>query len=234
MGEIVPGVHLVDGTNANSYISIDDDGIMTVVDGTISPKPTPIINYIERELKTDVKGVKLLVITHCHVDHTRGVRWLKELTGANIAIHGDDADYLSGIKAYPYPRGAMGLLFRLSSPFMRSRPVKPDLKLSDGDLVGQLKVIHLPGHTPGSIALHDEKRKVLFVGDALRYNGKELRESPGMFSYDPNLSKTSLKKLIGVDFRVLLPGHGQPMVSSDAPAIVKEFIQGLNIDTNSR
>jgi len=228
MGEIAPGVHLVDGTNANSYVSIGSDNMMMVIDGTISSKPTRIADYIEKGLNADAKDVKFIVLTHCHVDHIKGVPWLKELTGARVAIHRDDADYLNGGKAYPYPAGAMGLLFRLSSPLMKAKPVSADLKLDDGDTVGSLKVIHLPGHTPGSIALYDAEKKALYVGDALKYDGIKLSESPRLFSNDFKLSRLSLRKLIGLDFNALMPGHGRPLVSPDAPDIVKEFIDGLD------
>jgi glyoxylase-like metal-dependent hydrolase (beta-lactamase superfamily II) len=62
-----------------------------------------------------------------------------------------------------------GVLFKAMSPFFRFKSVEPNMILQENDKVGRLTVIHTPRHTPGSVSLYDPERKVLFVGDTIRF-----------------------------------------------------------------
>jgi glyoxylase-like metal-dependent hydrolase (beta-lactamase superfamily II) len=86
-----------------------------------------------------------------------------------VGIHQEDADFVSGKKTMPTPKGAMNIVFKIMSPFFKFRPVEPDITLKENDKIDGLVVIHTPGHTPGSISLYDSLRRVLFVGDAIRF-----------------------------------------------------------------
>ncbi len=88
----------------------------------------------------------------------------------------------------------------------RLRPVTPDLLLRDGDRIGGLEVVHVPGHTAGSIALRHADG-VLFSGDALlgdRHGGIGPPD-PGL-SLDPVQARASADKIRGLGFTLLLPG----------------------------
>ncbi len=128
---------------------------------------------------------------------------------------------------YPRPGGATGVLFGLISPFFNSKPVQVDIRLAQGDPVGGFSVVHTPGHTPGSIALHDPKSGVLFVGDTARYIKGKLVGPPPNFTPDMKAAKASLARLSGLDFEVLLSGHGDPLRSKDAPKMVKDLSEKL-------
>ena len=60
---------------------------------------------------------------------------------------------------------------------VKAAPVEPDILLKEGDMFEGLWVVHVPGHTPGSIALFDAQRKVMFVGDAVFFADGEV-EAP--------------------------------------------------------
>ena len=111
----------------------------------------------------------------------------------------------------PLPKGGIGVMLRLLSPFMRPAPVKADIILHESDVIAGMKVIHIPGHTPGSIALLDEKRKVLFPGDTLRYRDGRIEGPPAKFTPDPELARRSIERLKRYDFDVMLAGHGEPL-----------------------
>lgn len=99
-----------------------------------------------------------LINTHGHSDHTAGNRVLKEATGAKLLIHELDADRLGSVMHKTFSR----ILGGKGSP-------RPDRLLNDDDLIriGEtpLRVIHTPGHTPGSICLYTDGH--LFTGDTL-------------------------------------------------------------------
>ena len=105
---------------------------------------------------------------------------------------------------------------------MKVQPFQIDLVLNDGDKIAGLAVIHVPGHTPGSIALYDPKRKVLFTGDTLRYRDGKVEGPPKKFTMDPERVQQSIEKLKSLDFDIMLGGHGEPL-KHDASAKVREF-----------
>lgn len=121
----------------------------------------------------------------------------------------------------------MGFLFRLTSPFFHATPVEPDLRLKENDTIGSLIVLHTPGHTPGSISLYDNKRKVLFVGDTARFMKGKLQGPPPQFTPDMGNAKTSIERLSKLEFEVLLSGHGEPLRSKDAPRMLMELSNRL-------
>ena len=73
-----------------------------------------------------------IVITHPDIDHSGSVAELKEkLVTAKVAIHEADASRLAGEKPHREVRGLVGLAFKVISPFMKFKPVTPDVLLKD-------------------------------------------------------------------------------------------------------
>ena len=227
MTEIVKGVQYVDGSNANSYLVEEGDGALTLVDAGMQADGRRILEFIVSKLNRKPSEVKTIVITHCHVDHTRGLAAIRAATGAKVAIHEADAGFVSGKKRYPSPGGPMGFAFSVVSPFFKVTPVEPDLMLEEGDTVGRLAVLHTPGHTPGSISLYDRQDRVLFVGDVARFMKGELEGPPPRFTQRMDQAKTSIERLSSLDFDVMLSGHGEPLRSSDAPKMMNELSKKL-------
>jgi glyoxylase-like metal-dependent hydrolase (beta-lactamase superfamily II) len=140
--------------------------------------------------------VKTIVLTHCHVPYVRGAYEIKKATGARLVIHDEDAEYLSGGKKMSPPRGVVGLLFRVSEPFLAFTPVEPDQRLKENERVGggKLTVLHTPGHTPGSISLYDRRRKLILVADTIRYEGGRLQGPPGEFTFEMSEASKSIQR----------------------------------------
>ncbi len=147
---------------------------------------------------------------------------MKKATGSKLVIHQAEADYLSGSKKALRPKGAIGVLFSLFSPFFKFTPVEADKRLSDNDRIGSLTIVHTPGHTPGSISLYNGERKLMFVGDTVRYLKGEIRGTPKALSSDFKQAIQSIQKISNFDFEVMLSGHGEPL-RSNASARVKEL-----------
>ncbi len=225
MVEISPFIHQIDGVNANSYLVFDSDDKMILIDTGMSSNGKKILDYIA-SLGREPSSVKTMVLTHCHIDHTRGAFELKKATGAKLAVHQDDEKYVSGEESQPVPKGLIGVLFRIFAPFFRSKPVKPDILLKEPDRVGKsLLVIHTPGHTPGSIAIYDEDRKVIFVGDTLRYTKGRLVGPPKQFTWDLRNAESSIRKIAEFDFKIMLSGHGEPL-KTNASDEVRKMLSG--------
>lgn len=209
--EITPGIHWIEGINGNCYLLADKD--ITLIDTGLPHKTKKILGYISDELHRKPSDLKMIVLTHCHVDHIGNAQELKKLTGARIAAHQEDAEYISGKKKLPGPRGVMRIIFKLGAQFMKVQPFPVDLLLHDGDKVVGLTVLHVPGHTPGSITLFDSKRKVLFTGDTLRYRGGKVEGPPNKFTMNPERAQQSIEKLKRLEFDIMLGGHGEPLRS---------------------
>jgi len=90
------------------------------------------------------------------------------------------------------------------------------------DLPGSPRIIHVPGHTPGSVAVHVAAADALFVGDAMTTRSVltgERGPRPAPFTLDPEAALASLAKLEAIPASWVLPGHGPPWRGGVAEAI---------------
>ncbi len=219
--KIVEGIHQVDGINGNVYL-VEDGEKLTLIDTGLPRNAKKITSYIEG-LGRKPTDVSTIVLTHFHIDHVGSAKKMKELTNAKVAVHELDADYVAGKKAPPKPKN---LMFKALSSVFKAAPVETDLLLKDNDKVGRLIVIHTPGHSEGSISLLDAERKVMFVGDTIRFMNGKITGSPKQFTLDKDKAKDSIRKISTFDFDILLSGHGQPLMP-DASQKVKDYVAAL-------
>jgi len=222
--EIIPGVHQVDGVDGNCFIIVGDG--LVLVDTGLPGNTGKILEYIEKTLGAIPSDIETIILTHYHLDHTGNAYDLWDISGAKVAIHADDADYVEGTKPMPVPGGFTGILYRVFKVFFRFKPVQPDIILHDNDGIAGLTCIHTPGHTPGSICLHDPNFRILFSGDALRFSHGKLGGPLPRFTPAMDQATQSIKKIATLDFEVLLPGHGVPLTSGSSQK-VREFLQSM-------
>jgi len=142
--------------------------------------------------------IKLIALTHGHIDHIGALKEIKEATGAEVAIHSDDARSLGR-------KQPLAIIFGL----FYSTPPSPDRLLKDGDSidVGDLHfvVLHTPGHTPGGICLLGEG--VVFSGDTLFNYSVGRADLPGG-SYSKLMNSIQTRLMTLPDNTVVYPGHG--------------------------
>ncbi len=219
---IIEGVYKADGVVANSYVVTGKKH--AIIDCGMPHNASKIIKTV-KEAGLSPKEISFILLTHAHVDHTGSAAKVKANTGAKIAIHEQDAGYLTGEKSFAFPRGIKGLLFRIASPFILSR-VEPDMLLKDGDLVGGFEVIHIPGHTEGSCAYLHRSTKSLFIGDSISTEQDSLSLPPEIYNFDTQMLKKSLQKIRELEFDNLFPGHGEPIIGK-ASEKVKKFVERL-------
>jgi hydroxyacylglutathione hydrolase len=220
--EVVNGIYNFRGIS-NCYMVSNNE--IFLVDTGMPGKSNEIVDYLKNNLKAKPQDIETIVITHHHFDHTGSLDKLKKLTNAKVAVHSADAEYLSGEKNQA-GSVLMVPLVKLMNLIYRIQPVKADILLKEGDQIGDYRVIHTPGHTPGSICLYNPKNKVIFVGDNLQYSKGKIKSPSSRLIPEPELYKESMKKLGDLDIEVILTGHGPP-VKSDANKKLKEFITNL-------
>ncbi len=170
-------------TVVNSYIAEGED--LTLIDtGLNAGSAKRIVKKLE-SLKHTLGEVDLCIITHAHRDHIGGLKELKEAKPLFlIAAYDAEADEIE-----------------------KSTGLEVDLRLIDGQTVGGFRVIYVPGHTLGSIALLRDG--TLITGDAINGGGSELKGPNRMFSKDMALAQASLRTLADLDFERVLVGHGK-------------------------
>ena len=150
------------------------------------------------ELAKSELNVKYLINTHGHFDHVGANKRMKEVTGAQLAIHPDDEPMLNELS---HSASMFGLSADNSPP--------ADILLKDGDEItfGEitLKVIHTPGHSKGGICLYTEGH--LFAGDTLFAGSIGRTDLPGG-DYDTLISNIKQKLLVFDDKTIVYTGHG--------------------------
>ena len=157
--------------------------------------------------------IERIIFTHAHYDHIGGRDMFTE---AKTAIHKDDASILK-----------QGDITK-SCAFAFKKTLEPktaDLVLNDNDIIRiddmRLDVIHTPGHTEGSICLHDENSKMLFTGDTIFSDTIGRTDLPGSSTED---MMESLNKLKGLEISKILPGHGN-IIDTDAEKQIDKIIR---------
>jgi len=222
--EIVPGIHWIEGITGHCYIVVDKE--LTLIDTGMPHKTKKILKYITDGLQRTPSDLKTILLTHCDIDHIGNALELRNITGAKIAAHPQDAEIIAGKTVRMTPKSGMRILFKILGSLMRVKPFQADILINEGDNLSGFTVLHMPGHTIGSIALYDSKRKVLFIGDTLGCRGGVVQSPSKSVTMDMKQAYRSIEKLKDLDFTVMLSGHGEPL-KSNASAKVAEFINQI-------
>lgn len=149
--------------------------------------------------------IEKILLTHGHFDHFGAAEFLRERLVAPIYIYPSDARYLSDT------------YLNLSENSREPVTVLHYEELYDGEIIRlkensdfYLKVIHTPGHTPGSVTYYSEEENAAFVGDLLYQHGPGLTNFPG--GNRPRLEQSIIDKILTLPPEtVLLSGHSSPI-----------------------
>jgi glyoxylase-like metal-dependent hydrolase (beta-lactamase superfamily II) len=217
---IAESLHRLGSSLVNSYL-VEDAGLVTIIDaglpGYWRDLPTELA-----AMGRSLDDVRAVVLTHGDTDHVGFAERLRLERGVPVFVHELDAARahgevkkpasgwgpvkigpLLGFLAYSGRRGGL-----------RVPPVREVMTFGDGatlDVPGAPRVIHLPGHTPGSVGLHVPAVDAVFLGDAFTTRSVlsgELGPRLAPFTLEPSQARSSLAKLDGLQATWVLPGHG--------------------------
>jgi glyoxylase-like metal-dependent hydrolase (beta-lactamase superfamily II) len=226
-------------------------GPITLVD--TGPKIPGSFEFVRKKLQSagfDLNDIERIIITHGHLDHFGLAFRICKAAGREIDcfIHAEDSRRVLSkdfhnemwgkeIKEFAnmvdMPEAEIQKMKNHFSSFRDlADPLDDVLHMKDGDeFIGDgynLKIIHTPGHSPGTCCLYDSQHKVLFSGDHII---KHITPNPFIEMNHDKLSDPkyqslkayldSLDKLIGLDVRFVFPGHGEYI--EDLPSIISAY-----------
>jgi glyoxylase-like metal-dependent hydrolase (beta-lactamase superfamily II) len=232
MAEIASRIRRVGGDSiVNAYL-VEEGGEVTIVDAGapgLWSRVVPELSAMGRSLD----DVRAIVLTHGHSDHVGFGERARRERGWPVWVHEVDAALARG--EVPNPAAASGPMragpmlrlgwWALRHGLLRVPHLGEVAAYGDGatlDVPGAPRVIHVPGHTPGSAALHFAGHDALFVGDAMcTYAVSTGRLGPQVapFSADAAQALASLARLEGVGASLVLPGHGDAFRGGAAEAV---------------
>jgi glyoxylase-like metal-dependent hydrolase (beta-lactamase superfamily II) len=216
-----PHLHRVGNDIVAAYLVDTDDGV-TVVDAGLAGHWRDLLAELAAMGRSvdDIRGV---VLTHGDTDHIGFAERLRRDYGVPVYVHEADAARARGeVKTKPsWGRIRLGATARFMGYAMRKGGLRTtylkqvvsvhDLEVLD--LPGAPRVIALPGHSPGSVAIHVPVADAVFVGDGLTtrhvLTGRR-GPQPAPFTDDPQGALASLGRLEGLQATWVLPGHGPP------------------------
>jgi glyoxylase-like metal-dependent hydrolase (beta-lactamase superfamily II) len=229
--QLAPGIRRIGSGLVNVYL-VEESGSITIVD---TGAPT-YFGQLPAELAAmgrSLADVRAVVLTHGHSDHIGFAERVRSERGVPVRVHELDAALARG--EVPNPSKGLGpvrpmpvlqfLLWAVRHGLLRIPPIREVTTFGGGatlDVPGAPLVIHLPGHTPGSAALHFAGHDALLIGDAIATHSVTTgAQGPQVapFTADARQALGSLDRLEGLEAGLVLPGHGQPWTGGVAEAI---------------
>ena len=234
--EIVSGIHQIRvpfpkdlSGYTNVYVLEGDEGNILIDAGWDAPESLWALREGLKADRLKLQDIKKIVITHIHPDHYGLASKVKQLTGARVAMHRIEAEFINPrykdfevllketekvLRRNGVPQAELPEL-KDASLWMNQfvTPDLPEILLDDGDNISngsfEIRVIETPGHSPSHICLYEARKKVLFSGDHVLYDiTPHIGFNPQSGDNPLGDYISSLKKLERLEVNFVLPGHG--------------------------
>jgi len=182
----------------NTYLIYDDEGTAYIIDpgNSNTTENETLKNFIEEKNLT----LKRLLLTHAHIDHVLGNKFIFDTYGLLPEMHKDEVFFIERMQQ----TAAMYSIPSEQSPYAEKF-------LSEGDKVVlgkyEFDCIHTPGHSPGSISFYNKENKLLIAGDVL-FRGSVGRSDLPKGDHDTLISSIKDKLMLLDDDVNVYPGHG--------------------------
>jgi glyoxylase-like metal-dependent hydrolase (beta-lactamase superfamily II) len=231
--KLASGLHRIGGSDiVNCYLVADSDGV-TIIDSGLPGHWDLLLAELSAMGRT-LDDVRALILTHGDTDHIGFAARLHRERG--IAAHLHEADVERARLQVKKPNSGWGpvkvgplasfLWYSARHGGLRIPPATELTPVGDGevlDVPGSPRIIHTPGHTPGSLSVHVPGVDALFLGDTMTTRNVLTGASgpkPAPFTLDPAQAVASLDKIAAIDATWVLPGHG-PAWDGGAPEAVQ-------------
>jgi glyoxylase-like metal-dependent hydrolase (beta-lactamase superfamily II) len=230
--QLAPHLHRIGNDMVSVYL-VDTPGGITVIDAGFPGHYRDLqkeVAAIGKDM-TDIRGV---VLTHGDCDHIGFAERLRSQHDVPVYVHAADAHQTrTGERPKPTVRPmrfgptAGFIAYALRKDGLRTRHPRRVIEIGSGDelpLPGDLEIIDIPGHSPGSIAVRVPAADAVMVGDAFVTRNLltgNLGPQPAPFSQDPAQATTSLERLAELDASWVLPAHGAPWHGTPADAVAR-------------
>ena len=218
--QVAPGLHSFrqdEGGHVHAFL-IDDGTSLTLIDTLFNDDASVVLDEL-RLLGKQVSDITNLIVTHAHRSHIGGLASLKKASKATVYSHEWEAPIVAGVrKATPvsiWPKAPLEvypLQLGLALGLKPHVPCAVDRPLKEGDFIGPLQVIAVPGHTPGCLAFYWHDRRALIAGDIVATWPHIAPGWPGL-SLDNDQNLKSVGKVADLEADILCVGHGEPLLS---------------------
>jgi len=186
----------------NTYLIFDDSKEAVVIDpGNYEAYENESISKFIDENKLQLKKI---ILTHCHIDHCLGNKYLNEKYGAELLIPFDERDLYKNVENIATLFG-----FANYSHLDENEYLKEKDKIEFGNI--KLDVLFLPGHSPGHLAFYFKNDNLCFSGDVLFYNSIGRTDLPGG-DHDTLINSIKNKLFLLNPNTIIYPGHGQKTI----------------------
>jgi len=224
--KIADGVYRIPARAANTYLIEADHGLV-LVDTGLPGSDLGILKAVS-SLGRKPSDIKLVLLTHRHLDHIGSAAALKHATSATLASHQFEKPYVAGTLMISTPAAwsLYGRIVKRLTNFgswtmkliriIKYKPVHVDETADEESILDEVgldgDVMWTPGHTKGSVSLFLNKSKVAIIGDLLRSKHGKLVEPMFMESFPQ--TKASVDRVMQLGPVTLCPGHGKPLPAS--------------------
>jgi hydroxyacylglutathione hydrolase len=224
--KVAEGVYRVPARAANTYLIEASKGLV-LVDSGLPGSEKGILKSIAK-LGKKPSDLKLVLLTHRHLDHIGSAAMLKKQTGAKLASHPFEKPYAAGtlVISAPSAWSFYGRIVRKLTTveywslklfrIIQFHTVHVDLAADEESVLDEAgldgSVVWTPGHTKGSVTLFLNQPGVAIVGDLLRARRGRLVKPLLMENVRQN--EASIQRVLDLGPEIICPGHGRPLPAS--------------------
>jgi glyoxylase-like metal-dependent hydrolase (beta-lactamase superfamily II) len=205
--EVAQDVHALRLIGSNAFLIVGDE--LMLIDAGHRGSSVMLRRQLGA-LGHNISEIRRIVCTHGHPDHIGGVQEIARASGAQVLMHAADMERLrirfrDVITGRPAPGAIIAYLTQAPADVTAAE---------EGDelpALGGLRVLHTPGHTPGSICLYSPSRRLLIVGDLLQRMRGQVTLPNYFFTDDMGLARRSIARLADLDVETILFSHYPPV-----------------------